>query len=366
MVQADGRLCTWYCNGRSCAVCGSIRTGRGWEAYGPTVREWVEVGQGWLVTLTAPNVRGPALRGEVRRITRVCGDAWRSLQRRRVATAAIRALEVTYSERRNDYHPHLHLIVQGESAARALVAAWLKRNPNASPRAQDVRRADRHSTAELFKYATKLASDVKRPDGTRGVIPVEALHTIYSALRRVRVWQAMGVESAVEAVEADEDVELEGRTTAPDPSQNGSVWQWQQSLRDWVNGETGEVLAGYEPSAKADAVLVMLETRAEAAETAARQRRETPASPLPDATACAASPAIADAPASDARECHAQRGPRSAPESVPHDHRPASARRDALAPPPHAARSRRRGRSPVVRSCDGQLALLDLHRPMRD
>jgi hypothetical protein len=368
LLQLDGRLITWYCNGRSCWVCGAIRTARAWVAYGPTVREWVEAGQGWLVTLTAPNVRGRALRGEIRRLTRVCGDAWRSGQRKRTqwATQAIRALEVTYSEKRDDYHPHLHLIVRGEAAARGLVAAWLKRNPDASPRAQDVRRADRHSTAELFKYATKLASDIRNDDGTRRVIPATALHQIYSALRGLRVWQPMGVESAVQVVDADEEVELEQGTAAPDARNNGAAWQWLQVLRDWVNEETCEALSGHQ-AGHLDAVIDSLEARADAAEeTAAQRRRESPASPPPAATACAASPASGDAPATAARERHAQSDQRSAHECGPHDHRPASARRETLAPPPHGAPSRRRGRSRAVHSSDGQLAPLDLPRRVFD
>lgn len=69
---------------------------------------------GWVMlmaTLTVPNVQGDVLRETCRRIN----TAWDKLMHRAAYRAAwannIRKLEITYNAQRNDYHPHLHIIV---------------------------------------------------------------------------------------------------------------------------------------------------------------------------------------------------------------------------------------------------------------
>ena len=64
-----------------------------------------------MVTLTVPNVPGDMLRDTIRRINR----AWDKLIRRKAYRDAwgdyIRKMEITYNQERDDYHPHLHIVI---------------------------------------------------------------------------------------------------------------------------------------------------------------------------------------------------------------------------------------------------------------
>ena len=72
-----------------------------------------------FVTLTVKNVKGEDLHGIIRRM----GQAWKYLvQNSRTVTASqslkknllgyMKAIEVTYNSRRNDFHPHIHCILE--------------------------------------------------------------------------------------------------------------------------------------------------------------------------------------------------------------------------------------------------------------
>lgn len=272
--QGDGSLGTWWCGARWCACCGAVRTARAWAAYGPTVEAW---GAGrWLVTLTVPNCHAGALRSTVRQMHDRFNHCARALKRVHGAVQMIRATEVTYSGKRaaegaTAYHPHIHVIAHGEAVARALVDAWLERWPTARRAAQDAKPATAGALAEVFKYATKLASDVRRKDGGRDVVPARALDVIYTALRGLRLWQPVGVKALRDDEGAgDDESAMDTAEPTPAVSRPGEslMWEWSQGARDWVEPETGECLTGYEPGRGAAALLDLLEERAEAAEDA--------------------------------------------------------------------------------------------------
>lgn len=64
-----------------------------------------------MITLTVPNVPGDMLKDTIRRVNR----AWDKLIRRKAYRDAwgdnIRKMEITYNADRDDYHPHLHVVV---------------------------------------------------------------------------------------------------------------------------------------------------------------------------------------------------------------------------------------------------------------
>ena len=60
-----------------------------------------------------------------------------------------------YNKRTNEYHPHFHLIVDGESVAKLLVNLWLKKHRTADRKRQENRSyiLERIFAAELsFEY----------------------------------------------------------------------------------------------------------------------------------------------------------------------------------------------------------------------
>jgi hypothetical protein len=204
----------------------------------------------------------------------------RSLKRNH-EVQAIRATEVTYSEERGDFHPHMHVAVRGAAVANALIAEWLERWPNARRVAQDARQASEGAVSELFKYATKLASDKRNADGSRGVVPARALDVIFTALRSLRLWQPVGVRAADDDA-ANDDAEMQTDTGTPAITRitESIVWQWNQRARDWVDYSTGECLTCYAPGPAVSALLDLLETRAIEAEHL-RQKRSIYDKPEP-------------------------------------------------------------------------------------
>ena len=247
IVQADGKLQSRYCGNRWCLVCSRIRTGRAIDVYAPMLATWTDT---HFVTLTVRNVKADDLPATVAEILRALGtDGIPKAMKRthRLPLVAVRKLECTYSMDRQDYHPHVHMIVQGREAAFLLRDLWLKRfGDRAVIEAQDVRECDEQSHIELFKYFTKVVTS--RRDGRRRMVPPSALDVIFRAMRGRRVWQTIGCKlpKEEESIEAERlDVEASAAVSRLDDT---VFWQWDQSAADWIDAESGECLSGYEPS----------------------------------------------------------------------------------------------------------------------
>lgn len=257
VLQQDGTTIRGkYCGNRWCLVCNSIRTAKLFTAYAPTMRSWEDA---HFVTLTIPNVPAEALHGAVREMLAAVPKIARAMRRTDgLEVMAVRKLETTYSLRRKDYHPHLHLIVNSPEVADAFVRRWLERFPTATRAAQDITLCDGGSIPELFKYFTKLA--VKGLDGQYTAPPPYALDTIFKAVRGLRTFQAMGFVPPKCAMEAEDGaIELNQGTQSPSRRREPVSWEWADALTDWIDYGTGEVLTGYQPSEKMRGLLERIE-----------------------------------------------------------------------------------------------------------
>jgi hypothetical protein len=264
--QDGGTLRQYWCGARWCPQCNAIRTARAWSAYGPEVDGWAPADR-YLVTLTVPNVDPDELRETVRAMHAAFAGITKALKWAHGAVRMIRATECTYSEKqaadgRPAFHPHIHCLVHGAAVAHDLKRRWLKRWPQATDAAQDVRLADRGATAELFKYAAKLASDKRDPDGGRRLTPPWALDVMFTALRGLRLWQAVGIRSATADADAADDTAAlrhDHATLAVSRPTENVVWHWCPPLADWIDLSTGEVLADYMPGRSAAAFFALLD-----------------------------------------------------------------------------------------------------------
>ena len=246
LLQEGGKLSAKYCGNRWCLVCNSIRTAKLFAAYGPTLRSWEDA---HFVTLTIPNVDGARLHGAVREMLAELPKIVRGIRRTdRLDVKAVRKLETTYSPKRRDFHPHLHLVVNSGAVAAALVRRWLERFPDANEKAQHIEKCDSGAIPELFKYFTKLT--VKGLDGQHTAPPPRTLDTIFKAVRGLRTFQAMGFVAPKASVEADDEaLTLDAGTVSPSRRSEALVeWEWSSELTDWIDYGTGEALTGYEPS----------------------------------------------------------------------------------------------------------------------
>ena len=245
--QEDGKLSARYCCQRWCRVCNSIRSAKLYSAYAPALAGWTDA---YFVTLTCPNVPAPRLVAEVALLTKAMPAIAKDMARTdRLTLTSLRKLEVTYNPTRKDFHPHFHLVVKGKVEAETLVRRWLEYFPDANAGAQKVIACAGDGVAgELFKYLTK---DTVTVDGKERAIPSRALDTIYKAVKRRRTIQPTGALKAVKVgalEDADGALELDTSTSAPSRRTKPCLWSWVTSLTDWVDYDTGEVLAGYDPS----------------------------------------------------------------------------------------------------------------------
>lgn len=241
VVDVKNRL-YGYCKNRWCIVCSRIRTAVLIKSYKPVLDYWGD--ECVFVTLTVPNVSQGALSSTLdlmqNQFRAIIDQFKKSCSRGKTERfEGLRKLECTYNSQRNDYHPHFHVIVRGSEAADALVKEWLRRFPDASPDAQDSRRADSGSVLELFKYSTKIVTKV---NGKNSLFPV-ALDQIFRAMKGRRIFQPFGFKRPKVEEMTDEQVE-----EMIDELEEVMMYEWMPNFADWVSVGTGEFLTGYTPS----------------------------------------------------------------------------------------------------------------------
>jgi len=115
-----------YCDTRICHVCNRIRTAHLMNGY----ISQLEGKKGLqFVTLTIPNVKDYQLKESIEKMSKSFSNILRVLRERRgIECNGIRKIEVTYNPSRNDYHPHIHAIVDKEG--KQIIEEWLKRFPD--------------------------------------------------------------------------------------------------------------------------------------------------------------------------------------------------------------------------------------------
>ena len=193
LVASNGIIKSTYCKNRWCPTCNRIKTAGYINRYLPTLEAQTEL---YFVTLTRPNVVVDDLRAEIKELLRlyrkiVNGDRTIAKLIAFTHTVGLRKLECTYNAQRDDYHPHLHLLVSSRVVADAIVNKWLYLSPSASPEAQCVKPVTDLSggVKEIFKYFTKLLA--KSPTGR---VYFDAVHmdNIFVACRNVQVFGGLG------------------------------------------------------------------------------------------------------------------------------------------------------------------------------
>jgi hypothetical protein len=160
-----------------------------------------------FATLTIPNVKDVELKDTIRLMKKQLSLIQRVLKEKRGITAkGIIKLEVTWSFKRKDFHPHFHILSDSFDYNQIIIEEWLKRFPTATIKAQDNKYADMDSALkELFKYSTKIidTDNSKVKDKTNRIAHVNlyALDVIMNALYKKRTITAFGMKQLSEEVE---------------------------------------------------------------------------------------------------------------------------------------------------------------------
>ncbi len=243
LTETPGKLTGLYCGCRWCLVCSRIRTARLITGYLPSIQAMAEK---WFLTLSRPNVVGIQLEAEIKYYLRSASLIQRHLREKLgLDYSSLRKIECTYNEEVDTYHPHFHFIFDSQEAAQAFLDEWLSRNPTAKlDKGNQLKRADDNSVLELFKYFTKVVSKSKSKtaNGAQSSdyrIHLQALDTMFVAMRAVRTFQPCGVVKFVsEEVEPEQALE----------SGRAEVNHWKWLKYDWVNIDTAQALTGYLPA----------------------------------------------------------------------------------------------------------------------
>jgi len=232
ILQENGKLTSRYCNQRWCLVCNRIRTANLMRGYLPSIDKMKDP---QFVTLTRPNVKGGSLRSTFESMQSKFTQCRDALRKQGITLVGIRKVETTYNDIRDDYHPHFHCIIDGKELSEKLVSQWLKRQPKANRKAQDIRPCK--DPIELFKYFTKLWKD----DGQFLPKPMDK---IFQAMKGKRVFQPFGGIK-----KQSEDIDVKDETQCDWKDEAIEIWTFESvgKFSDWYNSN-GEALSEIELS----------------------------------------------------------------------------------------------------------------------
>ena len=237
LTQAGEKITGKYCKTRICNTCNRIRMANLIEGYSPILEKYTDL---QFVTLTIPNVSASELKSSISLMGKSFVKLLDRFRKRGIRPNGLRKLEITYNARRKDYHPHYHLIVSNKDVAQMIVAEWIKHNPAADIKAQNIRVVTSGSYKELFKYAAKVVTKING----KQVIILDAVDTIIQSLYSRRIIQPFG-DIRKQIAEDIEDIDELQSDLYDIPYYELMSWTWRGE--DWVN-EYGECLTGYTPS----------------------------------------------------------------------------------------------------------------------
>lgn len=235
LEQKGDKISGKYCNNRWCLVCSRIRTGKLINKYSPYFEQMQEP---QFVTLTAPTVTEQELPYRLEEMQRQLKQCQEILRKAGTPLKGIRKIEIQYNSETNKYHPHYHLIIEGEYESTVLLDLWLSKNKNSDIKGQNIQSADFNSMIELFKYTTKLCS--------KDVLSMNpySLNIIFRSLRGLRTFQSIGGFGRGE-VENDDSINPKQTEVYTHIEESDKRWYWKGN--DWKDVHE-KPLSGYEPS----------------------------------------------------------------------------------------------------------------------
>jgi len=230
ILQQDDELKTQYCNQRFCLVCNRIRTAKLMNGYSSAIEQ---MRNPYFVTLTFRNVKGEDLKEAIKGMQKTFRRIINVMRYKDRPLIGLRKLEVTYNEKRNDFHPHFHCIIDGCFETFTLVSQWLKRyGERATMDGQDIRYANEFTSKELFKYFTKIVGKGEKYNP-------KAMDTVFRAMKGKRVFQPFGGIK-----KQSEDVNVKDQTNCDWKDPQHEIWYFEEAggFTDWYNAQ-GESLS---------------------------------------------------------------------------------------------------------------------------
>ena len=214
-----------------------------------------------LLTLTVPNVKSSDLSSEIKHLHK----SWDRLSRRAFFKKSIkgwfRALEVTYNARRDDYHPHLHILLCVTSGyfknnyitRDSWLEAWQQATRYPHITQVDIRAVKpnpRHSkassvesaVAEVAKYATKPKNYLCKGPDNQYFAHYKVVRELSAGIAYKRMIAYGGLLKEYHLKLRQQDVESDQVDLVHIDSDNKlvnavmiQVFRWDVGFRDYVN-----------------------------------------------------------------------------------------------------------------------------------
>lgn len=230
-----------YCKNRWCLVCNRIRTGKLMNLYFDEFSKHEDL---YFVTLTVRNIPADSLPGAIRDMQRSWNQIRMKFKKTKFSFDGIRKNECTYNLKENTFHPHFHVVIKGKDQAELLLKLWLQLHNEetglySDRKGQDIRKCDKDTLKELFKYFTKIVKRDKKADKNEYPVLIEPLDVMNRAYYKMRVFNSFGIFRNLRLEELEEMDELQAEEL--EEIREGNVWAWVQDQSDWVS-EYGELL----------------------------------------------------------------------------------------------------------------------------
>ena len=228
ILQDGDKFTGSLCRKRWCTECCRIKTAELTNAYKEPIKA---IGQLYFVTLTIPNIQAKQLEPTIAKMIKAFQLIKNNIRKTyNIKLNGMRKIETTYNENSNTYHPHFHLIQDNLQASELILSLWLKQFPQATHKAQDIRKIDTsndNSFIELFKYATKETTKENKQ------YPGDVLHTIYNSIQGQRIYQTYGIIKKVKQPIEAKQTEIELTNVAP----KQDIWIFEHEQKDWINAD---------------------------------------------------------------------------------------------------------------------------------
>lgn len=234
LIQDGSKVTSHYCGDRWCQNCNRIRTANLINGYEDAIKTMSDP---YFVTLTRIAIPTDNLWYELPKVFKT----WRQVmdvRRKRHKRGkdplyhwqGIRKFEANYNPDKDTFNPHFHIIVDGKDQAKALRDVWTDKAPCIRS-AQHIRKADKESLNELFKYFTKVFTNER-------LYPV-AMDKLFQAMKGKRTVQPFGgLKKVSTKVPSEETTHIDFK-----PPQI-EVYAWMQEQRDWVDPSGGDLFIG--------------------------------------------------------------------------------------------------------------------------
>lgn len=157
-----------------------------------------------FVTLTVRNVTADKLDDTLKAMTKAFPQLWRSGKLKKSFLGAYRGIEITYNDKEDTYHPHIHAILMVNSSyfkstetylsQKELVGLWQKKMKLDYDPSCDIRKVKGNTAkavAELAKYSVKDDDIVKPEDVDTGAEVIKTLDDVLHGKRLISFYGVM-------------------------------------------------------------------------------------------------------------------------------------------------------------------------------